>query len=167
MKTIHRRRVRVIQLLGILAVCGMAAASLPAQDFGPRQVLRRWTDTQTNQAVRARLVNLRNGIVTLRGRNDETWMIDQEHLSRRDWRFIEKQLSRLENEVAGQTRDPELDALSPAVQSPPDDSAAEFVWQSIRWYPVEQVVNESNANQDMLDRPVFWLRVLGDLNGFM
>ena len=146
-----------------------------AQDS--KQKLLRWSDVQTKQSIRAYFDGLENGVVTLKTNSGETYSIAVDRLSSANQRFI-RNLETNGNDQADSQNDKDQPPAVPnnndrinqagqqaaqPIERIPDVTQKMY---GIRWQPMDKLL----TNQPIADaenKPVFWFRVLGDLEGLM
>ena len=154
---------RTPSFLPVFMLAILIGATTFAQDDDRK--VRRWTDLQSGQSVRAFLAEVDNGIVTLQTRDGRTFEIDHNRLSNSDRRYIRNQLDDRELAAALQPETAAGDRVQFARPTGNSrDNSSEPGYKSIDWTPMEEALASSD-NED--DKPVFWFRVLGDLDGFM
>lgn len=128
--------------------------------------VRRWRDQQTGQSVRAYFAGLENGIVRLETKKGDSFSIALERLRNSDQKYVRK----LEKSQPDQVGEMNL----PLVQLPQRDvgkTAKQLTRPKkiygIDWVPIKDAIDEGRQVSVAEDKPVFWFRVLGDLEGFM
>ena len=163
---------RPLSVFLALTVVGACATSI-AQDSTPK--VRRWLDAQSGMAVRAYFAGIENGVVNLKTRKGDSYSIALERLSTTDRKYVRNLLERESGPpaAAGDGGVPPAIANQQANQQPPDGQpqAQPSERFGIQWYPIDSVlIDEQQADGNLKpanDKPVFWFRVLGDLEGFM
>ncbi|MEM7453827.1 MAG: SHD1 domain-containing protein [Planctomycetota bacterium] len=152
----------ILPMFLLIALLGTTSLSF-AQD--EEHKVRRWTDLQTGQTVRAFLADIDGGVVTLQTRNGESFTIAHHRLSGTDQRYLRNHVEEAEL-TASLARN-----LAPVEGIPVNgqggnvsDASSAPGYRAINWQPMETAVSEEGNDSG---KPVFWFRVLGDLDGLM
>lgn len=145
------------------------AFSLPIKTFSQDQ-LRRWSSRNGDEAVEAsfRSFDPKTKSVSLQLENGESLQVSLKHLSRADQRYISN-IYRNKAQSPLATADENPASVKHRSKVKRYQSAKAMKAFGIDWTPgiqsALQIATAGESDQD--DQPVMWLRVLGDLKGFM
>ena len=127
---------------------------------------RSWTDSLSQRSVRARLVSVDEGMVKLKTHDGEIHTIQLARLGKSDQRYIEHRLKDPEIKQQLQSNADRMDQQNPLAMLNPIQrvNQGELAYRDIPWRPMDDLVNDGVEKND---KPIYWLRVLGDLDGLM
>ncbi len=160
-------------LAALMAFTGSLAT---AQDSSRANKMRRWTDTQTKQSIRAKVIQADSGKVTLEDRNFNQIEIAFDRLSKSDRKFLKANFGedvgiakatsngRIHGANGGQFNLGGLNGGNFQMPGAARLAQNEQGWRSVNWTPQGDLEQVLSANDD---RPIFWFRVLGELDGNM
>jgi len=166
MSTLTSRSLSILVVAIVFACMGTASA----QDS--QQKLLRWFDVQAKQSVRAFFEEVDNGIVKLKTKNGESYSIAVDRLSSANQRYIKNLQAKSNDPAAAAKNDaqpqavPENNDAQPVAKPIAGSLAKPKTMYGVRWEPMDNLVTDQKI-PDAENKPVFWFRVLGDLEGFM
>jgi hypothetical protein len=150
--------------------------ALSTQGLAQDQV-RQWTSRETSQTIEASFQSYdpKSRQVSLQLPDGETLSVHLRQLSRPDQRYVTKVAKKkivepqVANEGAADVVEPDADSRTKALENSKKKSSKTRAAFGIFWTPDLQSALKSAAGNETPDddRPVAWLRVLGDLDGFM
>jgi hypothetical protein len=154
-------------LLAAILIANVGTTS--AQESKPK--LLRWYDVQSRQSVRAYFDSVENGLVKIKTKDGETYSIAIDRLSSANQRYVKNQQSKHQPPTPAPSVDQpnaaaEMDDARPVAQPVAENLIQPKSMYGIRWEPMDDLVtNQPVPATD--NKPIFWFRVLGDLEGFM
>jgi hypothetical protein len=142
-----------------------------ALDTNAQQPMRQWSNRDKSQSIEARFQSYdpKSRKLTLQLSNGDPLTVDLMQLSPFDRRHVVK----LNRGQFDSTRDSEIEnedsQPNPVRLARSGNSIKEHQAFGIRWTPGIEAALQQAAGEESVqdDRPVMWLRVLGDLSGFM
>ncbi len=146
-----------------------AMPCLIALHANAQQPMRQWSNQDRSQTIEARFQSYdpKSRKLTLQLSNGDAITVDLMQLSPGDRRHVVK-LNRDQVESPRNVENEDAKS-SPEHSAKPDPSITEHQAFGIHWTPgLEAALQKATGNESSRDeRPVMWLRVLGDLSGFM
>lgn len=143
--------------------------SFQSENFG-QEPMRQWSSRDNRQSVEASFQSYDPEAkqVTLQLQNGESLVVDLNELGRSDQRYVKSARNRLGTVDDAQSKGVIKKEVTPARPKHRDSSKVTTAY-GIHWTPgIENALSNATGSESSEDdRPVMWLRVLGDLNGFM
>ena len=114
---------------------------------------------------------MENGFVKLKSKEGEAYSIAIDRLSPANQRYIKNLQANPTDQpaaplqVVGQPNAAAGDDAQPVTKAMADNLTQTKSLYGIRWEPMDDLLTEPGIPQT--NKPIFWFRVLGDLEGFM
>jgi hypothetical protein len=154
-------------LLGLI----MILLVLFVSENSGQEPMRQWSSRYKNETVEASFQSYdrRTKRVSLRLQNGESIHVDLKQLSRSDQRYVTGVARNNLDNAKTNKRKVVTGKEKNQPRSQRSDSTREVTAYGIQWTPgVENALKNAAGKESAADdRPVMWLRVLGDLDGFM
>jgi hypothetical protein len=163
-----RKILKVTAAATIMALVALAAvdqATAQTSTF-ESQPLRTWTNGDASYSLDAKLIAYDSDTktVTLEVRNGDAISVPINQLSRRDQRIV-KTAGRIRQKSAGDKPRIPVEKQGSVREHNPAINKSKNLF-GIQWTDSKRVFG-GDPKLDASDRPIMWLRVLGDLDGFM
>jgi hypothetical protein len=156
-----------VAFMALFALAAVDPATAQSSTFDS-QPLRTWTNGDASYSLDARLIAYDSDTktVTLEDPNGDAISVPINRLSRRDQRIV-KTAGRNQPKAAGDKPHTLVEKRgSVTIRDPDRTSKISKTLFGIQWTDSKKLLG-GDPKLDATDRPIMWLRVLGDLDGFM